>query len=50
MNSKSEQYVDIMTKEQYFRLCGTERRVDERIKKFGGGGGTFGGGGASGTY
>lgn len=32
MNSKSEQYVDIMTKEQYFRLCGTERRIDERIK------------------
>ena len=50
INSKSDQYVDIMTKEQYFRLCGTERRVDERIKKFGGAGGTFGGGGASGTY
>lgn len=32
INSKSEQYVDIMTKEQYFRLCGTERRIDGRIK------------------
>lgn len=32
INKNSNQYVDIMTKEQYFRLCGTERRIDERMK------------------
>jgi hypothetical protein len=32
-SSKFNSYVDVMTKEQYNRLCGTERRISERLKK-----------------